>query len=281
MTKKALGKGLGSIFKEIGSPVLNTESGDFVHEIPVSEINPNPFQPRREFNEEDIKGLADSISKKGLLQPIILRRHKGKFQIITGERRFRAVRKIGSPTIQAYIRKNVSNSDMMELSLIENLQRVQLSPIEEAQAYQQLINSFGLTHDELAVKLSKSRSVISNTLRLLKLDKKVQDLLLAGKITAGHARAILQHPSSKQLKFAEKIIKEKLNVRKSETQSTKNTSSAEDPNLKAFLDEIKYSLGSKVQIKGTGSRGRIEIFYNSTDELKRLSDIMRLGSSNL
>jgi ParB family chromosome partitioning protein len=276
MSKKALGKGLSSIFKEMGSPVLDDESGDFVHEIEIADISPNPFQPRREFNEKELKELSDSISQNGLLQPILLRRNKNKYQLVTGERRLRAVQLIPRKTIQAYVRKNVSDHDMMELSLIENIQRVQLSPIEEARAYLQLVKNFGYSHEDLASRLNKSRSAVSNTLRLLKLDNRVQSYLEQGKLTAGHARAILQKPRSKQLKFAQKIVSEDLNVRKTEKMGSGQK--AHDPNLDAFVDKIKYSLGAKVNVKGTAKKGRLEISYNSQEELEKIGEILMAGS---
>ena len=260
MSKKALGKGLSSIFKEMGSPVLDDESGDFIHEIEIPDISPNPFQPRRGFKESELKELSDSISQKGLLQPILLRRHKGKYQIISGERRFRAAQLINLKTIKAQVRKNVSDRDMMEISLIENIQRVQLSPIEEARAFTHLTENFGLSHEDIAAKLSKSRSAVTNTLRLLKLDRKVQAYLEEGKLTAGHARAILQRPRSQQVKFAQQIMSESLNVRKTEKLSSgaKGGPKTHDPNLTAFLNKIKYSLGARVNIKGTAEKGRLQ-----------------------
>jgi ParB family chromosome partitioning protein len=165
---------------------------------------------------------------------------------------------------------------MMELSLIENIQRVQLSPIEEARAYLQLVKNFDYSHEGLASRLNKSRSAVSNTLRLLKLDSRVQSYLEQGKLTAGHARAILQKPRSKQLKFAQKIVSEDLNVRKTEKMGSGQK--VRDPNLDAFVDKIKYSLGARVNVKGTAKKGRLEISYNSQEELEKIGEIIVTGS---
>ena len=281
MAKKALGKGLSSIFEEMGTPVMNMENGDLVHEIKLSEIKPNPFQPRRIFKDEEILELSNSIQKNGLLQPILLRKQKDNFQIIAGERRFKSVKKLGFKTIKAYIRKNVSDRDMIELSLIENIQRVQLLPLEEARAFSKLIQECGLTHEELAKKLSKSRSSITNTLRLLNLDKKVQSYLNEGRITAGHARAILQFPAADHVSLAEKILVDNLSVRKSESLSINRKpppSQKIDPNLSALLDKIKFSLGCRISLKGDENKGKLEISYSSKDELEKISLIINSGS---
>jgi len=276
MAKKALGKGLSSIFKELGSPVVNLKDGELLHEINLKDILPNPFQPRREFKKEELKELSQSISQKGLLQPILLRKHNNQYQIISGERRFRATQLAGKKTITSQIRQNVSDQDMMELSIIENIQRVQLSPIEEAKAYNQLIENFGLSHENISGKIGKSRSAITNTLRLLKLDKQIQNYINLGKLTAGHARTLLQYSPKQQILIGEKIINEQLNVRKSEQLNIKKKgkTSLPDPNVTAVLEKLKFTLGCKVNLKGTPKKGSLEICYQNQEELQHLIDIL-------
>ncbi len=277
MAKKALGKGLSSIFEDMGTPVINNETESYIHEILLGDITPNPFQPRRQFREEELKELSDSIEQNGLLSPILVREHQGKYQIIAGERRFRASQKLGKETILAHVREKVSDRDMMELSLIENIQRVQLSPVEEAEAYMQLIESCGLTHENLSEKLAKSRSAISNTLRLLKLAEPVKGLIREGKLSAGHARTLVQYEEKEQIAMAQKIVNEGLNVRSAENLSSKKknpkVSGKLDPNLTEFLENLKFALGTKIQLQGNSNKGKIEIHFNSHNQLIDISKI--------
>ncbi len=284
MARNALGKGLEAIFGDVGSPVPNPKNNTLVHEIELGKITPNPFQPRREFKPEEIRELADSIAEKGLLQPILVRKHGQGYQIIAGERRFRAFGLLGKARIHAMVRDQLSDRDMMEIALIENLQRVQLNAMEEAEAFEQLINACGLTHEELARKMGKSRSAITNTLRLLKLEKSVQDLVKEGKLSAGHARALLHEPVGKQLSLARNIIENSLNVRQTEKigARTKGKSieplPSRNPNLDAFLDQMRYSLGVRITHKGSSDKGTIELHFSSRQELETIGDIVRRGS---
>lgn len=269
---------------EMGATVLNQNTGDFLHDIAIENIQPNPFQPRKVINDSEIKELSASISEKGLLQPILVRKHQLKYQIIAGERRFLACKSLGQKSIRAQVREKVSDRDMMELSLIENIQRVQLSAIEESQAYEQLINKCGLTHQELSDKLGKSRPSITNSLRLLKLHPQVQELIRHKKLSSGHARALLQHPLDKQLIIAEKIINEEINVRGAESikpRKTPPTPPSLDPNLASFLDKIRLDLGTKVTIKGTETKGVLQISYASQPELEHISEIIRAGYNKI
>ncbi len=280
MTRKALGKGLEAIFGNLGTEVVHEKTGSSVLEIEITKISPNPFQPRSEFKEEEIKDLANSIREKGLLQPILLRKHGEGFQIVAGERRFRAYQVLAKSKISAVVRDHLSDRDMMEMALIENIQRVQLNAIEEAQAFEQLINTCGITHEELAQKLGKSRSAITNTLRLLKLETEIQDWIREGKLTAGHGRALLQSDSTQQMRLAKKIMEDHLNVRHAEKTIPKRDeplSKPNNPNTQAFIDKLRYLLGTKVVLKGSENRGILEIHYMSRNDLETLSQLLERG----
>src|SRR5690606_38289493 len=169
------------------------QTGTAVHEIELALISANPFQPRREFGADELRELAESIRLSGLIQPIFLRKHGAGYQIVSGERRFRAFQSLGRASIPALVREQVSDRDMRELAIVENVQRVQLNPLEEALAYEQLVNDLGLTHEQVAERVGKSRAAVTNTLRLLKLEPEVRDWVREGKLTAGHGRALLQY----------------------------------------------------------------------------------------
>jgi ParB family transcriptional regulator, chromosome partitioning protein len=290
MTRKALGKGLEALFGNIGTEVVNPKTGSGVLEVEISKITPNPYQPRRIFSDEEIQELAESIRAKGLLQPILLRKHGEGFQIVAGERRFRAMRSLGKTEIPAQVRDQVSDRDMMEMALIENLQRVQLNPIEEALAFEALINECGVTHEEIADQLGKSRSTVTNTLRLLKLDPEVRTLIQEGKLTAGHGRALLQAEPTRQVKLARKIVEDQLTVRTAEQSGStagkrkekeKEKGKAANPNAAAFIDKLRYLLGTKVVMKGSDHKGVLEIHYMSRNDLENLGDLLQRGHDSL
>ncbi len=285
MTRKALGKGLEAIFGNLGQEVVHPKTGSATLEIEISKIAPNPFQPRREFGQEDIEELANSIHEKGLLQPILLRKHGEGFQIVAGERRFRAFQHLGKTKIPALVRDQLSDRDMMEMALIENLQRVQLNPIEEALAFEQLINACGITHEELSQKLGKSRSAVTNTLRLLKLDDEIKEWIRTGKLSAGHGRALLQTDPAQRMKLARKILAEDLNVRNAEKTTAKKPTAgngsdapkALNPNTEAFIQKLRFLLGTKVVMKGSEQRGILEIHYMSRHDLDTLGELLERG----
>lgn len=284
--RKALGKGLEAIFATIGNEVVNPKTGSDQHEIEIARIEPNPFQPRRDFDVQEIEELAASIAEKGLLQPVLLRRHQGAFQIIAGERRFRAFKHLGRARIPALVRDQVSDRDMAELAIIENVQRVQLGPIEEALAYERLNHELGLTHEEIARKVGKSRTAISNTTRLLKLESEVQDLLQQGKLTAGHGRALIGIDPKKQIALARKIAEEGLNVRDAEAgkkaPTTKGKAAGQgspaDPNTRALIDRLRTALGTQVTLKGKPAKGIIEVHYMGKEDLNRLVQLFEVGA---
>ena len=280
MTRKALGKGLEAIFGNLGNEVVHPKTGASVLEIEISKISPNPYQPRQEFLDADIQDLANSIREKGLLQPILLRKHKDGYQIVAGERRFRAYQLLNKVKISALVREQLSDQDMMEMALIENLQRVQLNAIEEALAFEQLINACGITHEELAQKLGKSRSAITNTLRLLKLESELQTWIREGKLTAGHGRALLQSEPNERMRLAQKIMADHLNVRLAEKTNPKKElppASSQNADTKAFVDKLRFLLGTKVVMKGSDQRGILEIHYMSHHDLDTLSELLERG----
>ena len=279
MTRRALGKGLEAIFANLGSEVVNSQTGNLVHEIELTLIAPNPFQSRHDFSDEELKELSESISQKGLLQPILLRKHGDGYQIVAGERRFRAFQKLGKPHIPAMIRDQISDRDMMELALIENVQRVQLNPIEEAQAYEQLVNACGMTHEEISIQVGKSRVAVTNTLRLLKLEENVRQWLREGKLTAGHGRALLQYHGDEQIKRARNILHAALNVRQVEKRIVPAVPKPLDANTRAFLEELRSLVGLKVSLRGGSRKGVVEVHYTSRDDIENLIRILRQGRS--
>ncbi len=278
--KQVLGKGLDSIFTDLGIKNKTGNEQEVVSQIPLDKIEVNPFQPRKVFKKEEIEDLSQSIDQQGLLQPILLRSQaNGCFQIIAGERRFRAFKRLSKKTISACVRDKITDRQMMEFSIIENIQRVQLNIMEEAKSYAQLIEKCGLTHQDLAIKLSKSRSYITNTLRLLSLTEYVQQLVLDKKLSMGIVRTLITLPPVEQRLKAQKFLEKKINVRGAEQElnSKKQTVIKKKPlnnhmdvDLKADLKELQYFTGSSVELKGNIQKGFIEIQYNSQEELEQI-----------
>ncbi|MDI6791467.1 MAG: ParB/RepB/Spo0J family partition protein [bacterium] len=260
------------------------EGSEMIREIPVADVTPNPYQPRREFNPDKLRELTASIREKGVIQPVVVRPKEGKYELIAGERRLRAAQEIGLEKIPAVIR-DVSDGEALEIALIENIQREELNPIDEAEAYRQLINEFTLTQEELGKKVGKDRSTITNFLRLLNLPLAIQDQVADGMLSMGHARALLPIPNeAAQMELSSKIIKQELSVRKTEELVRKLTNpdvsretvpAERDPNIIAIEEEITESLGTKVTIKPGKDKGRIEIEYYSADDLERLIERLR------
>ncbi len=275
MKKSALGKGLDALI-----PTEKVGQGYVI--LGVDEIRPNTYQPRKDFDEEAIKELASSIQEKGIIQPIVVRKGDNAYEIIAGERRWRAAQRVGLTKVPVIV-KDVSGREALELALVENLQREDLNPIEEATAYEQLIEDFGLTHEDISKRIGKERSTITNQLRLLKLPEEVREALTKGEITAGHARAILGLQSlSKAKEILEAIIRDKLSVRRTEVLVKKLSEDKRavikpnevGPYIKHLTDELKKALGTKVKIIDKGGKGRIEIEYYSNDELGRIIEIL-------
>lgn len=275
MSKRGLGRGLSALI-----PGTNLEQGDKSGEIRLDEIVPNPYQPRRVFDQGKLDELAESVKKHGVLQPIVVRKAGEKYEIVVGERRFRAAQQAGLETIPAIVRE-YDDRDMMQIALVENLQREDLNPIEEAEGYRRLIDEFGLTQEELGAVLGKSRSAIANTLRLLKLDPFVQENVSRGTLSMGHARALLALESpADQVRACRKVVEEGLSVRQTEelvkrlltpAQRVKHRKeSVRDPNIVEIEDRLKRSLGTQVRIKPGQKRSVIEIEYYSQEDLERI-----------
>ncbi len=293
-SKKGLGRGLGAFFDDVAmdnvdldnsGSVIETAGG--VKKIKIRDIEPNPEQPRKTFDKEKLEILAKSISEHGLIQPIIVKKKEnGMYEIIAGERRWRASKLAGLKEIPC-IEGGYSEQDVMEVALIENLQREDLNPIEEAEGYQKLMQTFGLKQDEVAERIGKSRSAIANSLRLNNLSKKIKELVIDGKISQGHARALLSVSDEEaQMALAEKIIKEDLNVRQTEkivsdfSKEKKKPEKIKDANLETFFRDLESRLskgfGSKVKIKNGKNKGKIEIEYYSHEELENILEKINL-----
>ncbi|MBP6820286.1 MAG: ParB/RepB/Spo0J family partition protein [Acidobacteria bacterium] len=279
MTRKALGRGLSALLAD------SLAQGDELLEVDIDLIEPNPDQPRSHFNEIKLEELAQSIKVNGLVQPILLRRvSSGRYQLVAGERRWRAAQRAGLHKVNAVIR-SIPDAKLLELALIENIQRQELNPIEEALAYQRLIQTLGLTQDEVAHRVGKDRSSIANYLRLLKLPEKIQKMLEEELLSMGHARALLGLESEKdQLRMAEEIIAGKLSVRETEQavkRATSNpsiressTANTNDANIRAAELKLKRYLGTPVKINLSQNGGKIEIEFGSISELDRVYSII-------
>ena len=249
-------------------------------EIPIKDIIANENQPRRAFDEIKLDELAESMKQHGVLQPIILRKKGEQYELVAGERRWRAASKIGIKKIPAII-KEFSDAEVMEIALIENLQREDLNPLEEATAYKTLMDEFGLTQEELSKRVGKSRSKIANTVRLLNLEDEIQQLINEDFITAGHARALLGlQNKDERIKLARKISDDNLSVRQTEeiiklysqkTKKDKPKAKKEiNPVIMHVTEKLQRTLGTKVKVKGTEKKGKIEIEFYSGDELERI-----------
>jgi len=279
--RKALGKGLSALIPD-AEPQKEGGRKDFFT-LDVEEITPLRYQPRRDFDAEKIAELSASIKEKGIIQPLIVRESEDGYELIAGERRLRAAIKAGLKQVPVVI-KDVSDSEALQIALIENIQREDLNPIEEAMVYQRLINEFELTQDEMAQKVGKDRTTVTNSLRLLTLPEPVKEDLVRGLITTGHARALLSLPDSKSIiKARDIIIAKGMSVRETEALA-KRTKEDErkvekdkvaDPYLLDLEDELTRAIGTKVKISVRGKGGKIEIEYYSQEELERIAEIIR------
>jgi ParB family chromosome partitioning protein len=275
MTRKALGRGLNALLRTVET----TTAG--LAEVAVDQIDANPFQPRRTFSADKLKELADSIRSSGVVQPVLLRRADGRYQLIAGERRWRAARQAGLATIPAVVRE-IGDRDALEWALTENLLREDLNPVEAAQGFAALQQKHGLSHEEIAERLGLDRSTVTNTLRLLRLPPEVQQMIAEGAISAGHARALLALDSAAaQLQLANLIVKQGLSVRQVEnmvalrgSKPAKKPAAGEAPkldaNVRAAVLEMERTLGTRVKVQGDEKRGKIEISYYSAEDLNRI-----------
>ncbi len=283
MAKKGLGKGLSSLISEAETDLSQT---DAVVELKLMEIEPNKHQPRQNFDEQSLEELADSIKEHGVLSPIlVVRQENGFYRIVAGERRWRAAKMAGMKTIPAMVR-NLDAQKIHEIALIENLQRQDLNPIEEARGYQRLLQEFHLTQEEIAAKVSKSRPVVANALRLLALPDALIAALEQGSLSVGHAKVLLScQDKGKQLMFGKLAIESGLTVRDLERmikadEKPRRTAPEEDLNVRlAFADFEKRAssvLGTKVTISRGKKKGKIEIEYYSPDDLERIGKILNI-----
>ena len=290
-SSKGLGKGLGNLIreseedenvvvKEVVKEVVVKEPGEM--KVRLSQIEPNREQPRKVFDEDALIELSESIKQYGVLQPLLVQKKDKYYEIIAGERRWRAAKLAGVKEVPVII-KDYSTQEVMEIALIENIQREDLNPIEEAQAYQRLIKDYRLKQDEVAEKVSKSRAAITNSLRLLKLDERVQEMVMEGKLSNGHARAIIGiEDGDQQYQVAQKIFDEQMSVRETE-KLMKNLNRPEKPEKQKPQNDFVYRdieekmnkiMGTKVVIKNREhDKGKIEIEYYSRDELERIIEL--------
>lgn len=270
--KKVLGRGLGALI-----PAKEVIGGSALAEIPIDQISPNPYQPRRQFNEVAIEELAQSVREHGIVQPLVVTRAGDRFRLIAGERRFRAAKKAGLKTVPAVIKELAQEGHALELALIENIQREDLNPMEEAVAYQQLHEDFSMTQEEIAKKVGKERSTIANFLRLLRLPERVKKLLAGGQLSMGHARALLAVEShKKQEALAERVVRRSLNVRQTELlasgspKSPRRDAKPKDVFTRDAEEKLTKSLRARVEIDRRRRGGVIHIRFGSEDELIRL-----------
>lgn len=279
MIKKGLGKGLGAL---ISDESLDNDSS--IVELRINDIEPNAEQPRKFFDDEKLIQLADSIKQHGIIQPIIVKRDNNIYTIIAGERRWRAAKLAGLSRIPVLV-KDFTDKQVMEIALIENLQREDLNPIEEADAFLHLMNEFNLTQEQIAETIGRSRSAVANTIRLLGLSNEVRKFIISGDLTSGHARTlvIIQDPEL-QKTAAEYIIQNKLSVRETENYIKNLFRNKENkktiivnPDFQAVEDKLKNILGTKVKLLSNNNRGKITIEYFSNDELDRLLEFFYKG----
>lgn len=285
----ALGRGLSSLipnrknltsstgfgYNEAASSEAISGAGERIVLLPVGKVSPNPHQPRQNFDQSELKDLIDSIKEHGIIQPLIVVKDSNGWQLIAGERRWRAAKSLGLGEVPAIVR-DWDEQKKMEIALIENLQRKDLNALEVAVAYQTLIDQFNLTQEDLSKRVGKSRSSVANTLRLLSVHDKVKEAIISGQITEGHARTLVGLPVEDQLRLLEKIINNKLNVREAERQGKdvvvqKHIRKVRyNPDLRAKEGQLESSLGTKVEIKGSSGSGQIIIKYFSEEELNSI-----------
>lgn len=275
--KQALGRGLGALIPDIEK--IEERPKDFFY-CDIERIRPNRFQPRQQFPEAELEELCQSIKQQGILQPLLVREENDGFQLIAGERRLRAAKKAGLTQVPVIV-KRISDSKLLELSIVENIQRANFNPIEESEAYHRLITEFHLTQDEAATRVGKSRSAVANFLRLRQLPEAIRTSIQEGSITMGHARALLGTTNStQQLAAWRAVIKKGLSVRETEDlvralndekkKPKVGRKSAEDHYLLTLAEDLSRHFGTKVTIKRRGLKGRVEIEFYSNDDLDRL-----------
>ena len=283
MSSKRLGKGINAIINSDSKKNANSSNRSGVNKVKINNIKPNPDQPRRDFDKKSLEELSLSIKNKGIITPITLRKSGKDYEIVAGERRWRAAKKANLKSIPAYIIDIKNNSEMMQVALIENIQREDLNAIEEAEGYAILNSKYGLSHDEIANTIGKKRTTISNALRLLKLPPEIRKSIRAGKISAGHGRAILQKKTISSMQvFWKKIINESLSVRAAEALVRPlgkvkkiRKVGVKKGSTKGIEDKLIEIFGTKVKLKPSQVGGSIEIVYFSDDDLDRILDLLQ------
>ena len=283
MSSKRLGKGINAIINPDSKKNANSSKRTGVNKVKINDIKPNPDQPRRDFDKKSLEELSLSIKNKGVITPITLRKSGKDYEIVAGERRWRAAKKANLKSIPAYIIDIKNNSEMMQVALIENIQREDLNAIEEAEGYAILNSKYGLSHDEIANTIGKKRTTISNALRLLKLPPEIRKSIRAGKISAGHGRAILQKKTISAMQvFWKKIINESLSVRAAEALVRPlgrvkkiRKVKVKKGSTKGIEDKLIEIFGTKVKLKPSQVGGSIEIVYFSDDDLDRILDLLQ------
>jgi ParB family chromosome partitioning protein len=278
-----LGRGLSSL--------IPTRPADATgaHEIPLSRIAPNPYQPRRHVDEQELGDLAASIREHGVLQPVIVTQSLEGYVLVAGERRVRAARVAGLERIPAVVRQ-LADRDQLELAIVENVQRADLDPIEEAHAYRQLIDEFGLSQEDVAIRVGRARATVTNTLRLLELDTEVQAAIVDGRISEGHARALAGLAREQQATVLRTIVEQALSVRQTEelvrrlreprpNEASDKPRERQDPDLERVEEDLRRSLGTKVSLSRSRKGGRIVIEYYSDEELGRLYERLIGGNA--
>lgn len=279
MGKIALGRGLEALIPT--GPNDSGKSSGQLHSLSLDKIAPNPNQPRKEFDQDKLAELAESFKTRGMLQPILVVKQGAGYQLVAGERRFRAARIAGLTDVPALVLEDIDATEMLQLALIENLQREDLNPIEAAQAYNSLIEQCGLTQAQLAERVGKNRASIANTMRLLTLPENIKNLIAEGKLTEGHARAILSvADSAMRDRIAHRILTETLSVRQAEgiartTKRRRLVVKRKPPAIEEAETFLKQTLGTAVRIMPGLKKGRIEVEYYGDEDLNRILDLMR------
>ncbi len=290
----ALGKGLSALMgsaNKLAAPEPVTEMGETIRQVLRTNIVPSPLQPRKTFRPEELTELVDSIKERGIIQPLIVRLVSGKYELIAGERRWRAAAEAGLETLPVIVRE-ASNRDVLELALIENLQRADLSPIEEADAYARLMKEFTLTQEMVAQQVGKARAVVANAVRLLTLPEQIRTWIGSGDLSVGHAKVLLGlDRAEEQLLAAERIRKENLTVRATErlvesmragSRPARRRKAGSATNETSFADlekRLQQHIGTRVRIVGKANGGKIEIHYFSLEDLDRILQLVRLPSA--
>lgn len=283
MIKKGLGKGLGALITS--ADTAGPETG--LKELKINEIEPNMHQPRKKFDDEKLVHLSESIKQHGIVQPIIVKKEENTYRIVAGERRWRAARLAGLTAVPVIV-KELSNKQVMEVALIENLQREDLNPLEEAEAYDKLMQEYNLTQEEISNTVGKSRSAIANSIRLLNLDEKVKMLVIGNEISSGHARALLAlEDNEAQLSAAQEIIRRNLTVREAEklvkqllTRKPVRKQKKSNEEYLEIEEKFKNIFGTKVKLVSNNKKGKIMIEYYSNEELQRIIDLVDIIGKN-